>query len=165
MRNHILSFIIILLLAIFKVEEVRASSTMNYYSITTFEGLPSNTVSAIKKDASGFIWFGTKVGLCRFDGCEVKTYPLLSEDDIWSIEELDNDTLLLGTVSGLKYFSRKANSTVKLDIPSTIVKSIRKTAESHPKRRVRKKRETAFHQAISRSSGRTSKGRRTADGS
>ena len=130
MRNHILSFIIILLLAIFKVEEVRASSTMNYYSITTFEGLPSNTVSAIKKDASGFIWFGTKVGLCRFDGCEVKTYPLLSEDDIWSIEELDNDTLLLGTVSGLKYFSRKANSTVKLDLPSTIVKSIRKTAES-----------------------------------
>ena len=130
MRNHILSFIIILLLAIFKVEEVRASSTMNYYSITTFEGLPSNTVSAIKKDASGFIWFGPKVGLCRFDGCEVKTYPLLSEDDIWSIEELDNDTLLLGTVSGLKYFSRKANSTVKLDIPSTIVKSIRKTAES-----------------------------------
>ena len=60
----------------------------------------------------------------------MKTYPLLSEDDIWSIEELDNDTLLLGTVSGLKYFSRKANSTVKLDIPSTIVKSIRKTAES-----------------------------------
>ena len=130
MRNHILSFIIILLLTIFKVEGVRASSTMNYYSITTFEGLPSNTVSAIKKDASGFIWFGTKVGLCRFDGWEVKTYPLLSEDDIWSIEELDNDTLLLGTVSGLKYFSRKANSTVKLDIPSTIVKSIRKTAES-----------------------------------
>ncbi len=40
-----------------------------------------------------------KVGLCRFDGCEVKTYPLLSEDDIWSIEELDSDTLLLGTVS------------------------------------------------------------------
>ena len=102
MRNHILSFIIILLLTIFKVEGVRASSTMNYYSITTFEGLPSNTVSAIKKDASGFIWFGTKVGLCRFDGCEVKTYPLLSEDDIWSIEELDNDTLLLGTVSGLQ---------------------------------------------------------------
>ena len=80
---------------------------MNYYNITTFEGLPSNTVNAIKKDASGFIWIGTKVGLCRFDGCEVKTYPLLSEDDIWSIEELDSDTLLLGTVSGLKYFSRK----------------------------------------------------------
>ena len=129
MRNHILSFIIILLLTIFKVEGVRASSTMNYYNITTFEGLPSNTVGAIKKDASGFIWIGTKFGLCRFDGCEVKTYPILSEDDIWSIEELDNDTLLLGTVSGLKYFSRKTNTTVKLDIPSTIVKSICKIAD------------------------------------
>lgn len=129
MKNHILSFIIILLLTIFIVEEVRASSTMNYYNITTFEGLPSNTVGAIKKDASGFIWIGTKFGLCRFDGCEVKTYPILSEDDIWSIEELDNDTLLLGTVSGLKYFSRKTNTAVKLDIPSTIVKSIRKIAD------------------------------------
>ena len=93
-------------------------------------GLSNSEVKCVYKDKTGFIWFGTKVGLCRFDGCEVKTYPLLSEDDIWSIEELDNDTLLLGTVSGLKYFSRKANSTVKLDIPSTIVKSIRKTAES-----------------------------------
>lgn len=129
MKNHILPFIIVLLLMIFKVEGVYASSLMNYYSITTFEGLPSNTVGAIKKDATGFIWIGTRSGLCRFDGCEVKTYPVLSEDDIWSIEELDNDTLLLGTVSGLKYFSRKTNTAVKLDIPSTIVKSVRKISD------------------------------------
>ena len=49
MKNHILPFIIVLLLMIFKVEGVYASSLMNYYSITTFEGLPSNTVGAIKK--------------------------------------------------------------------------------------------------------------------
>lgn len=77
MKNHILPFIIVLLLMIFKVEGVYASSLMNYYSIITFEGLPSNTVGAIKKDATGFIWIGTRSGLCRFDGCEVKTYPVL----------------------------------------------------------------------------------------
>lgn len=116
---------------IFEVEEAKASLHMNYYNITTFEGLPSNTVGAIKKDAAGFIWIGTKFGLCRFDGCEVKTYPALSEseDDIWSIEELDSDTLLIGTISGLKYFSRKTGTAVKLDLPSTIVKSIRKIAD------------------------------------
>ena len=130
MKKYILQLIIVLVFILLKVEGVYSSSPMNYYNITTFEGLPSNTVNAIKKDASGFIWIGTKVGLCRFDGCEVKTYPLLSEDDIWSIEELDSDTLLLGTVSGLKYFSRKTNVTVKLDIPSAIVKSIRKIADS-----------------------------------
>ena len=109
MKKYILQLIIVLVFILLKVEGVYSSSPMNYYNITTFEGLPSNTVNAIKKDVSGFIWIGTKVGLCRFDGCEVKTYPLLSEDDIWSIEELDSDTLLLGTVSGLKYFSRKTN--------------------------------------------------------
>lgn len=103
-----------------------AISVTDYYSITTSEGLPSNTIGAIKKDSSGFIWLGTGAGLCRFDGCEIKTYPVLAGDDIWSIEELDTDTLLIGTVSGFKYFSRKTNEVFVLDIPSTIVKAIKK---------------------------------------
>ena len=109
-----------------QVLEAAAISVTDYYSITTSEGLPSNTIGAIKKDSSGFIWLGTGAGLCRFDGCEIKTYPVLAGDDIWSIEELDNDTLLIGTVSGFKYFSRKTNEVSVLDIPSTIVKAIKK---------------------------------------
>ena len=109
-----------------QVLEAAAISVTDYYSITTSEGLPSNTIGAIKKDSSGFIWLGTGAGLCRFDGCEIKTYPVLAGDDIWSIEELDTDTLLIGTVSGFKYFSRKTNKEFVLDIPSTIVKAIKK---------------------------------------
>ncbi len=109
-----------------QVLEAAAISVTDYYSITTSEGLPSNTIGAIKKDSSGFIWLGTGAGLCRFDGCEIKTYPVLAGDDIWSIEELDTDTLLIGTVSGFKYFSRKTNEVSVLDIPSTIVKAIKK---------------------------------------
>ena len=109
-----------------QVLEAPAISVTDYYSITTSEGLPSNTIGAIKKDSSGFIWLGTGAGLCRFDGCEIKTYPVLAGDDIWSIEELDTDTLLIGTVSGFKYFSRKTNEVFVLDIPSTIVKAIKK---------------------------------------
>lgn len=109
-----------------QVLEAAAISVTDYYSITTSEGLSSNTIGAIKKDSSGFIWLGTGAGLCRFDGCEIKTYPVLAGDDIWSIEELDTDTLLIGTVSGFKYFSRKTNEVFVLDIPSTIVKAIKK---------------------------------------
>jgi len=130
MRNNILQFIIFSFLSILIAEDVYASSAINYYNITTSEGLPSNTVGAIKKDSAGFIWIGTKLGLCRFDGCEIKTYPVLSEDDIWSIEELDSDTLLIGTASCLKYFSRKTNTAVKLGLPTTIVKTIRKVSEN-----------------------------------
>lgn len=98
----------------------------SFYTITTFEGLPSNTIGAIKKDSLGFIWIGTKQGLCRFDGCEIKTYPSFAEDDIWSIEELDGEILLIGTISNLKYFNRKTGSVSVLDIPVTTVKAIRK---------------------------------------
>ena len=104
----------------------RGTENMKTPASTTSEGLPSNTIGAIKKDSSGFIWLGTGAGLCRFDGCEIKTYPVLAGDDIWSIEELDTDTLLIGTVSGFKYFSRKTNEVFVLDIPSTIVKAIKK---------------------------------------
>lgn len=109
--------------------EAAAISVTDYYSITTSEGLPSNTIGAIKKDSSGFIWLGTGAGLCRFDGCEIRPYPVLAGDDIWSIEELDTDTLLIGTVSGFKYFSRKTNEVSVLEIPSTIVKAIKKIGD------------------------------------
>ncbi|MCB0533931.1 MAG: histidine kinase [Lewinellaceae bacterium] len=37
-------------------------------------GLPVNDVRAICKDETGFMWFATREGLCRFDGRHFKTY-------------------------------------------------------------------------------------------
>lgn len=42
------------------------------YQVT--DGLSENTVYCISQDAKGFMWFGTKDGLNRFDGREYKTY-------------------------------------------------------------------------------------------
>ncbi|WP_294544112.1 helix-turn-helix domain-containing protein [uncultured Bacteroides sp.] len=105
---------------------VPASSAVDFHSITTTEGLPGNGIGAIKKDLSGFIWIGTNLGICRFDGCEVKTYSALEGENIWSLEELDADTLLVGTAFGLKYFSRKTNTTTDLNMISATVKAIMK---------------------------------------
>ncbi|HQD09661.1 MAG TPA: two-component regulator propeller domain-containing protein, partial [Flavihumibacter sp.] len=38
-------------------------------------GLPNNTVNCSVQDSSGFMWFGTKEGLCRFDGYRFKKIP------------------------------------------------------------------------------------------
>ena len=35
---------------------------------TTADGLPSNRVYAILEDSQGFLWFGTEIGLVRYDG-------------------------------------------------------------------------------------------------
>lgn len=117
-----------LLLLIFAMNEALGKSVIpiSFYNITTAEGLPSNTVGAIKKDSTGFIWIGTKTGLCRYDGCEIKTYPFLAEDDIWTIEELDNEILLIGTRTCVKSFNRRTSQVEILNIPSAIVKSIKK---------------------------------------
>jgi len=35
---------------------------------TTSDGLPSNTITSIVQDHDGFIWIGTRDGVCRYDG-------------------------------------------------------------------------------------------------
>ncbi len=40
------------------------------------DGLPSNTVNCVYQDQTGFMWFGTDKGLCRYDGYSfINYYP------------------------------------------------------------------------------------------
>ena len=61
------------------------------------QGLPHREVNAIVQDRRDFMWFGTKLGLSRFDGATFTTYTRekngLDFDDIQSIAQ-DADGLL-----------------------------------------------------------------------
>ncbi|WP_254448448.1 ligand-binding sensor domain-containing protein [Spirosoma rhododendri] len=61
------------------------------------DGLAHREVNAILQDRRGFMWFGTKLGLCRFDGATFTTYTRekngLDFDDIHSMAQ-DADGLL-----------------------------------------------------------------------
>ncbi|GAA4446945.1 hybrid sensor histidine kinase/response regulator transcription factor [Nibrella saemangeumensis] len=61
------------------------------------QGLAHREVNAIFQDRQGFMWFGTRFGLCRFDGLRFTTYTKekhgLVFDDIQAIAE-DADGLL-----------------------------------------------------------------------
>jgi ligand-binding sensor domain-containing protein len=48
----------------------------------TGDGLPSNTIYAIKKDTRGHIWFTTDYGLCKFNPAEKKFIPYSMEPGI-----------------------------------------------------------------------------------
>ncbi|WP_207515069.1 ligand-binding sensor domain-containing protein [Longitalea luteola] len=74
-------------------------------------GLSNNTVYCSIQDKKGFLWFGTKEGLNRFDGYRFKlfksdneNYNLLKKDFIYCLFADDNDNLWVGTQNGLFRF-------------------------------------------------------------
>jgi len=50
------------------------SSSLQLEHLTMERGLPNNTIICQLQDSMGFIWFGTKNGLARYDGYEFKVY-------------------------------------------------------------------------------------------
>ena len=45
-----------------------------FENISTIDGVSNNSITAIEKDRTGFIWFGSYHGLNRFDGSQIYTY-------------------------------------------------------------------------------------------
>src|SRR6476619_5308477 len=43
---------------------------------TTADGFSSNAINWVMRDSRGFLWFGTRDGLSRFDGQRFTTYRL-----------------------------------------------------------------------------------------
>ena len=77
---------------------------MVFDRLTRQDGLPTNNVSDIVQDDQGFMWFGTRNGLIRFDGYSYKKYtysPLdtftVSDNYISCLLKLKNGKILIGT--------------------------------------------------------------------
>ena len=67
---------------------------------TMANGLPSNTIRELHKDAKGYLWIATDAGLARFDGRNFRIYSVhdgLPGDKIWSITEDNKGTLWIGS--------------------------------------------------------------------
>ena len=76
---------------------------------TTYEGLPSNTIHCTYQDRYGFVWIGTRDGLCRFDGYDfrelggdgsARTSDLASMD----LGEDEDGLLWFSNSSGVAYY-------------------------------------------------------------
>lgn len=102
-------FVLCILLCTSLVSELiiaQNSFLMKHY-ITVENGLSHNEVTSIQQDEQGFIWIGTRGGLNRYDGYEMKIYNQMPGDTNSlinpSIEELYKDSkgnIWIGTKSG-----------------------------------------------------------------
>lgn len=87
-----------------------------YFSYLKVEdGLPQNTVSTILQDSKGFMWFGTKDGLARYDGYRFHIFRCdpnnnksgLGSNYIHSLFEDNQGTIWAGTDYGVYTYNAK----------------------------------------------------------
>lgn len=107
--------------------------------LTTEQGLSASTITCIKKDRHGYMWFGTYDGLNKFDGYEFQIYRnernaarSISSSAILSIFEDRAGRLWIGTQTGLDLYDRATDSFTHFRAPSGItltVVDIEETAE------------------------------------
>ena len=72
-KKHLL---ILILIVAAQAACLAGRHSFNTYSVEN--GLANNSVGAIIQDGAGFIWLGTRGGLCRFDGTAFMTVDLPS---------------------------------------------------------------------------------------
>ncbi|MCV9385966.1 hybrid sensor histidine kinase/response regulator transcription factor [Reichenbachiella ulvae] len=79
---------------------------VNITPLTVQDGMSSDIIFCTFQDSYGFIWFGTKAGLTRYDGRQFKVFdifntPQLSNNKIHAIVQDNEGLLWVGTEFGL----------------------------------------------------------------
>lgn len=94
--------------------------------------LPSNSVQRIFQDREGFMWLGTREGLCRYDAYRIltfrsgKTTPnLLTDNEITYITEDSRGHLLIGTKKGINVLDKRTYEIHHVDNEELIDQEIR----------------------------------------
>jgi len=95
-------------------------------------GISSNTITSILQDSRGFMWFGTRNGLNRFDGIQFKIFKNNSKElksigsnSILSLYEDQQQRLWAGTYKGVYiYDALHENFSLFTQLPQEEVRSI-----------------------------------------
>ncbi|MCG8310284.1 MAG: response regulator [Cytophagales bacterium] len=89
------------------------SKTTSFHHLSVKDGLSQNSVMSIFKDSKGYMWFGTRDGLNRYDGYEFTIYRhdaldsnSISSNFIGSITEDQDGIIWIGTNDGLNAYDR-----------------------------------------------------------
>ncbi|HEC44737.1 MAG TPA: hybrid sensor histidine kinase/response regulator [Bacteroides sp.] len=136
------SFLIILLLATSISAQDRV---LRFRHLMDRDDLSSNSVLSICQDYRGFMWFGTRDGLNRYDGYEFRTYyndpddsTSISANHVNVVFEDSQQNLWIGTSTGVNRFDREKDRFVRIELGRGIyslsneyIKSIKEDREGN----------------------------------
>lgn len=105
------------------------------------DALASNEVQTVHQDRDGFIWIGTRNGLCRYDGYNISTHKsnlytpdLFTSNNILSIQDDKQSKLWIGTQNGLNVMDLRTAEIKKYTspaLPNNTVSSLLVTRDGH----------------------------------
>ncbi len=116
--------IFVLLICLFQFPFFGSSQDINFKHISINDGLSQNAVFAIIKDTKGYMWFGTKDGLNKYDGYNFVIYQhnpfdttTLSANYITSLFEDKRGLIWVGTFDGgVNVYDRKLEIFYRVDL-------------------------------------------------
>lgn len=118
-KSHLLTFFpLILVFCFILFASFLSAQEVRFRHLTINDGLSQNAVFAILQDSKGFMWFGTKDGLNKYDGYSFTIYQhnafdstSISDNYITTLFEDSRGILWIGTLNGgLNCFHRETES-------------------------------------------------------
>ena len=86
------------------------------------QGLSHQLVKCILKDSKGYMWFGTKDGLNKYDGINMVIYEndpndtnSISHNAVYSIAEDKYNNIWIGTLEGFNLYNREQDNFIRRD--------------------------------------------------
>ena len=101
---------------------------LQFKNFNTSDGLPDDSISEFAQDSEGFVWAGTKDGICRFDGRSFKIPSFISPDsplnsNISGLYIDDDDVLWASMDSGLVSLDLKTYDS-SVELPDVFISRI-----------------------------------------
>ncbi len=121
--NKVLWCLIVLTYTVFGIaqEERSAYKDIKFKQYSTSDGLSQSSVISILQDDDGFLWFGTRYGLNKYDGSTFKSYTYnssnsnsLSHNRVVVLAKDYFGNVWVGTGSGLNKYNPNEDNFVRL---------------------------------------------------
>lgn len=105
----------------FSQSDTAFKNQLIFKNITTNDGLSQRSVVKILQDKKGFLWFGTRYGLNKFNGTEFKVYNFstndstsLSHNRITSLSLDKTGNLWVGTETGANIYNNEEDNFIRV---------------------------------------------------